>query len=471
MDSLSEGTIKLIVKSINDNYVVPVVGSNVFFFKEGSESVSVQSWVVSHLFKTVYKKECTPDDLEKFSNGYKGITHLERYHKNYVNANKKKGIAKLKICIAEIFTSDEFKNGIQIDPNVHKLLLNGHFKLILTTCCFDWSKIFHITCNKVNYEQVIYKKAQVEAQDIAILNYENIEKPTIFHLFGLLKSNNSSCVLQEDDFLLFLHCLHDKGSCPKNVKFYIEGNENFPGRNVLALGCTIPDWTFRFLLYSLKGTKYKDVSNDDDGDDFVGGFFDKSISNDIEEFLQHISYSYNDNPESLKCIADQLPPLEEKPKIFLSLCREEYDTIGKELVKKLSSKFVVWNFLENGDPYQYWGERSIQGGLKECKFIIPVITSKAIERIGQYKNEALNDINPGLLEEWERAIKNGNLCCPLYAKNLNKESLQNALKANPADTSSLYSFFFPDEEGAAGLNFESPVFTADTLYNHISKHT
>lgn len=468
MEPLSDIAIDRIVKEINNNMVVPVIGPNVFYFMRDDKPLSVQEWVVLRLFETVYGNECTSEELEEFSNGYKGISHLEKYHKKHIDNNPLKDLDPLRSYILEIFKSTDFTQGLQIDQNIYDLLLNGHFPLILTTCCFAWLKKYPITCNQTAYEQVIYKRGQVKEQDITICDNWNIAKPTIFHMFGLLKGvSDNECVLEEDEFLSFLHCLHDELSRPQNVCDYVGGTKNSPSRYVLAMGCTIPDWTFRFLLYSLKGEGYKYKSADRGGNRFLGGFFDKCISDDIEEFLQYLSYSYSDKPESLEKIAKKLPPLEGKPNIFLSLCHEEYETIGKELERKLSSKFVVWTFHKDGNPLQHWG--SIREGLEKCKFIIPVITSKTIGRMRQYKNETRNDKNPGVCEEWERAIENGNLCCPLYAKNLDKQILQNALEANPAANSSFYQFFFPRGDGAAGLCFEKPDFTADTLYNHLAK--
>ena len=100
---------------------------------------------------------------------------------------------------------------------------------------------------------------------------------------------------------------------------------------------------------------------------------------------------------------------------------------------------------------------------------MPVITSKAIDRIDDYiVPEMPNDDTSGLIEEWTRAIKIGIKCCPLYIGR-DEDRLKKAIKRNEACKDLLYSFFF-SENGNAGIPVDPDTFSSEKLYNHLKNH-
>ena len=80
------------------------------------------------------------------------------------------------------------------------------------------------------------------------------------------------------DFLRYLHCIQDTNTKPDYLKKYLEN------KYILSLGCEIPDWTFRFLLYSLKEKegRLEGISGEDM---FDGGALSKVMDDNLYSFL------------------------------------------------------------------------------------------------------------------------------------------------------------------------------------------
>lgn len=457
--------IKNIVANISANNIVPVIGPNVFYV-EGEEKMTVQQYVVQELLNNYLMDEATEQNVRNCSNGFKGMSRLFKLFKNHKKS--------LNDSIYSLYFNKDskFLSQIKINEEVQTFLKLGQFPLILTTvnyCKLEETLSFHGR----KYESVSYRKEKVKnkRQEDIILKEDKreIEYPSIFHIMGTISINRGTGVVTEDDFLKFLHCLHDTNTRPENLHEYLKLENN---KYLLTLGCDIPDWTFRFLLHSLKADERGGLHNDDAAENsFVGGAIDEHLNEDVTEFLMDIGYFPNKRISAfLNDINSSLSP-EEKPKVFLSLCSEEYDSYGSKLHQALSDRFEVWFYKYDGDQHRYWNdkEHGIENGLKSSEFILPVITPNAIDRIDDYAvPEMPNDDTSGLIEEWTRAKKYDIKCCPLYIGR-NETHLKKALKRNVACESLLWSFFFT-EDGNAGIQVDLDTFSSETLYNHLRNH-
>lgn len=461
----TEDLIKNIVANIGANNIVPVIGPNVFYV-ENEERMTVQQYVVQELLNNHLKDEATEQNIHSCSNGLKGMSRLFKLFKKH-NKSLNQSIYSL------YFNKDtKFLSQIKMDNEVQAFLQLGQFPLILTTvnyCILEESLLFHGR----KYESVSYRKQKVKnkkEEDIILKeDKREIEFPSIFHLLGTISVSPETGVVTEDDFLKFLHCLHDTNTRPENLHEYLKFENK---KYLLTLGCDIPDWTFRFLLHSLKADEYGGLHDNDAADDyFVGGAIDEQLNEDVTEFLMDIGYFPNKKIKAfLNDINSYLSP-EEKPKVFLSLCSEEYDSYGNKLYQALSDRFEVWFYKNDGDQYRYWNdpEHGIENGLKTSDYILPVITPNAIDRIDDYiVPEMPNDDTSGLIEEWTRAKKYGIKCCPLYIGR-NEIHLKKALKRNTACESLLWSFFF-SEDGNAGIHVDPETFSSETLYKLLKNH-
>ena len=451
----SASLIRDIVDNIQDqeegNRIIPIIGQGVYQVNDNGKDYSIQEFII----KSILENEKIPlrpteDNIKEYANGYRGMTELSKLCSD-------NGLTLLRQ-IKDIFSDIVNMHKISMDPDVLTFLELGEFPLILTTCNFRWLDN-HITHQGNKYTVIPYRTGK--DQDIKTEDNIIIE-PTIFHLFGYV-GQDRNVVITENDFLRYLHCIQDTNTRPEQLKKYLEN------KYILSLGCEIPDWTFRFLLYSLKEKEGRlgGVSGEDA---FDGGALSKAMDDNLYSFLSNISYFPSQNiNEFLRDVNSQLE-LKVKPNVFLSLCSDEYDKIGAPLLRLLSQFFDVWFYKYDGDEYQYWNdpECGIEVGLKASEFILPIITPNAIDKIDDYEDpEMSNDDTPGLIEEWKRAMKYNVKCCPLYIDR-NEEKLKKAIKrSNCKDL--LWSFFFSDP-GNAGLQIDLNTFSAEQLYNHIKKH-
>lgn len=359
--------------------------------------------------------------------------------------------------VGSILREETNLSKIIIDPDVFLFLEQGHFPLILTTCNFRYLE----RCIKYNgkeYETVPYRKGK--DQDIEIKD-NRLPPPTIFHLFGFAGSNEN-VVYTEDDFLCYLHYLQDTNSRPIHLKNYLED------RYILSLGCDIPDWTFRFLLYSLK-EKGGALAGQGDDKTFDGGAISKKLDEELANFLSDISYySDKDLNAFLKDINKQISP-EDKPSIFLSVNSEEYDILGEKIKSILSRRFRVWFFKDDGSP-QYW--KDIENAINECDYFMPVTTSYSVAKLldpTSAKNQ--KDVSPGIVTELRLALEHKNkfkmyhkYCIPYVtiAPQLLKTGLQSEYCKD------LWPLFY-SEDGTTHITTPLEQLTAEEIWNYIMK--
>ena len=284
-------------------------------------------------------------------------------------------------------------------------------------------------------------------QDIVLSQEDSLlEKPTVYHIFGVSKPLNR-CVLSEDDFLKYIHCLQDTNTTPYQLRQYLKD------KYLLTIGCDIPDWTFRLLLYSLKETDDSIGARGGSRDSFHGGAINPQFDDGFVSYLERIKY-YSDNRlyEFLAAVTNCLPN-EERPSIFLSICSEEYESIGKILKRKLSSRFNVWYCDDNLNGHggeAYWSE--IRKGLEQCRYFMPVITPRACVKLLRSSDviEPRHDEEGGIITEWKYALDvwrrnyapNGEKYCIPYRIDVDLNDFKRDLQSKFGGI--LFDLFFSD---------------------------
>lgn len=388
----SEDLIEDVVDGIKVNAIVPVIGDDAYYVE--GEDISVQHYLLDRVLKSAileyeYKAEAYKDGIK----GYTRLSHC---------LLKDRGLILKKLIIKEL-KKPEINSKIHLRADIKAFLDNGDFPLIIST------SIYKILANELvkEYRVVSYQKEQKAPQDISMSD-DKICQDTIYNIFGELVTH-TDCVFTDSDFLSYLHSLHDTNTCPKHLIRYLES------RHVLMLGCDIPDWTFRFLLYSLKA-KHGDLRPEQGAgglNSFVGGSLSKRINKELEIFLSDIQYlSSCQVSEFLSDINQKLQPMR-KPKLFLSCLSDEYNSAEVlELRKKLSEKFDVWfcpeQIAERGGE-AYW--KKIREGLEEADYFMPFVTDRLCFRLSRM--DAVDTIDPqpdtpnekGIVTEWKFAIQ------------------------------------------------------------------
>lgn len=453
----SKDIIDDIIEKMSENKIVPLIGSGVYHVKDGGIEKTVQEYIVEKLLENEkISTELGSSNIMKYTCGYRGMTKLERLYKKH----------KLTLYnhIRSIYKSQDFLTKLTLKPEVKKFLENGNFPLILTTCNFRYLESI---LPKYNYEDgvIAYQMAENANQDIPsnVINH-----PTIFHLLGFVQRSTKS-VITETDFLRFLHCIQDTSRSPKQLKDYLT-NKN-EERFILSLGCDMPNWTFRFLLYSLKEQDGELKGNGMD-DSFEGGAFMESLDEELEDFLSDIGYLSDDEIDSfLKTVNSFLVP-KKKPSIFLSVNNEEYDLYGECIKRKLEKYFDVWFFKEQGKP-RYW--KSIKEGIDDCDYFMPLTTSITIEKM--FRGSPLGEDGPdkeiGLITELRLALskkeeqKGNSVYCIPYLVGININLLKTALEKG--ECKDLWKLFFGDDSTVNAITTSIENFTAEEVLKYITE--
>ena len=439
-----------IVQNISVKNIVPIIGPNVFYGRDG---IPIQQYIVEEVLRKELPEYFNQETIQTTSFGIKGMNKL---HKLFRSKGK-----TLCVYLNKLFKDSEFLSKIWMDPDVLEFLRNGNFPLILTTCNF---RIINemLKYNGREYDVVSYQKEKVKGNpehDILLKeDKHSICKPAIFHLFGTLSPTQGTCVINEEEFLVYLHCLQDTNTRPENLREYLKKENN---KYLLTLGCDIPDWTFRFLLYSLKANEGKLRDENGQKDYFVGGALDKNQSEDFVDFLSDINYfPSNKVTEFLQDINPLISPAR-KPTIFLSLESGEYDSIGEDIKQRFASYFDIWVFNDRQRD-DYWN--IIEEGLQKCDLFMPVVTPSALLKIysGEVTVEIALDREPGLITEWRLAMKNGKTRNCLIC--LDKVKIEDLITAIKDKRMYLWDMFFPEEGNQA---HDISEINTDIIQSHI----
>lgn len=394
------------INKIEVGQIVPVIGDDVFYIKddEGRES-KIHDYIVTRL---IQRSGIEIDDIDIFykkaRKGFKGMTYLKRiFRENSLN---------LKNEIMKLYREEDIIQRAYLSDDVYTLLTTRKFPLIITT---SHSNILEEKLKEsgIEYRSAFYMKEKKKTgvpQDIGDTDitdeYNRLAEPTIYHILGGSISAAYDCALTENEFLQYLHHLHDTNSRPERLLEYINDQ-----RYILALGCDIPDWTLRFLLYSF----ITDISRNEQVA-FNGGVIDTKSDENLEEFLLNIDYYYEDVNQKrfIAEIISRLPEKSKRPNVFISVMTNDVNNpiykniITNEIVNVLKRKYDVWVGYErlkgkSGEPY--WKE--IRDGLEKCDYFMPIITDRLLKQFrGNISIDPQPDKEQGIITEWKYALKN-----------------------------------------------------------------
>lgn len=414
-----EKAIDAIIQGTQRKKIVPILGNNVFFIERTGddgkkERIPFLDYVTSKLLSEDINEQV---DIEKI-NHMGGVERMTRCGK-LLN-----GDSELNERLNDIFTSDEFTRSLVMADAVQKFIKCGEFQLIITASILpaDIVKgLIQKASNRNDYGSVSYR--QEKRDDIKIDN-ELIVKPTIFHLFGGFSVYANTNLLTESDLLTYLHCLNNINTAPENLRSFLRD------KSILALGCDVPDWTFRFMLYSLKAQdNSRLVTRSPFGGGVLGNVDEKS---ELKEFLEEIKYYSDDEINAiLDAVSSKLDPIQkvgDNPvtKVFISYSvdvADENNDADYNFVMSLKRRFetesglrtqvFVYNAEKDGGKVgdDYWNR--IEDSLRESKYFIPFITPYLIQKLVKLSIE-VNDgtpvikrdesSQPGVISEWLMAL-------------------------------------------------------------------
>jgi hypothetical protein len=226
----------------------------------------------------------------------------------------------------------------------------------------------------------------------------NLERPTVYHLFGRLSSSPDYAITEEDT-LEFLYSMQSESKRPHLLFDELKNN------HLLILGSTFPDWLVRFFIRIAKGGR---LSTPRDGREILA---DKKLREDpnLVLFLQHFSYRTQFFEEGgalefvdefwsrykQRCPADEpvgqpsaiqeetsvpdMPP----GSIFLSYASQDVAAVRKIRDALEAVGLDVWfdkRQLEWGDDFG----AKIKRNIRACSFFAPVISVSTDKRSEGY---------------------------------------------------------------------------------------
>lgn len=357
------------------NNIIPIIGNEmVVFVDSNGKEISFQQHII----------EKYANDKGKYDEHKLDAMQAQSYYGLSVLSNNNKGFLD-EYCR---YVKEGIKNGsIRLKSSVLSFLKVFKFPIIITTICFD------IIEHGLNSKELFYpSKHYIPHNPKMDINgdVENNSLPDkcVYHLFGSAEQDAQDWVYDEEQLFFFLKSLNDYNHGAKGVANRIQNGRY----RLLVLGCELPNWLFRFLLYPIQ-EKRKTRQ---------GYWLNvKDPESSFETFLNDINYLPAKDIDNIITKAKDLfnpdimfPEIENNQRnhfdIFLSYASEDR-SIAFEIYNILHDNhhLSVWmdkrgeSEIAPGDPY--W--ENIQEGIKESDHYMPIVTEHFIEK---YSNPSSN---------------------------------------------------------------------------------
>ena len=348
--------------------IVPIIGDDTIVYREkdSGEEIPFQEFILREFQRKYPYVEVNDADVVSIrERGYYGLSLMSQYYErrflddfmDFVNDNR---------------------SCIKLKDEVLDFLVTFNFPIIITTVCFDI--IEQQLKGKIeDYKSIWYR-----------LNKENRTLPArcVYHIFGQAK-DGSKWVSDEDLLLSFLlsHNHNDFGA--KGLTDYLKENE----KKLLALGCNLPNWLFRFLWQptqagrtgSMKTTQGYWINKEKPEDSFENFLKKKNFSADeqVKEILEDATKSLQE--ELLREAEERSAEInaEEHFDVFISYASEDRQvaTVIFEALRNINVK--AWfddrgkGEITPGSPY--W--EKIQNGIQHSAHYMPIVTGKWMEKM------------------------------------------------------------------------------------------
>ena len=350
------------------NTIVPIIGDDTIVYrdKDSGKEIPFQEFILQEFQKRYPHVEVSDADIVSMrERGYYGLSLMSQYYEwrflddfmAFVNDNR---------------------SCIKLKDEVLEFLVTFNFPIIITTVCFD----------------IIEKQLEGKIEDYKSiwyrLNKENSTLPArcVYHIFGQAK-DGAKWVSDEDLLLSFL-LSHNHNDCgAKGLTDYLKENE----KKLLALGCNLPNWLFRFLWQptqtgrtaNLKTTQGYWINKEKPEDSFENFLKKKNFSADeqVKEILMDATKQLQEELQREAEERNSQIDAEEHFDVFISYASEDRQiaTAIFEALKNMNVK--AWlddrgrGEITPGSPY--W--EKIKNGIKHSAHFMPVITGNWMHKL------------------------------------------------------------------------------------------
>lgn len=209
--------------------VVPILGDDIFHITvPGGDRISMHRYLLDCFIDEYGDPGLSPDDRDMIvRGGYYGLSKLERLFPSDFETDYRR------------YIRDARRAGrLVMDDTVRLFIEAFAFPLVITTTAFD---IIESSVASPRYATRSYSPGG----DNSLLL--SPAAPTVYHIFGTI-ADGAQWVYDEDKLLEFLHALHNADTTSRALRRYIDSRNC----RLMAIGCNLPDWLFRFLWYPIK---------------------------------------------------------------------------------------------------------------------------------------------------------------------------------------------------------------------------
>lgn len=372
---MTEKEIQELVRNFNDrkDFIVPVIGEDFLFYVDDAHlndrfapegSVPLQQYLVDNYLPDVTEQTKNIRDRMIEADWYYFLTLLDKTIKNF----------------GTIYTNVLKDAHVKLSKEIVLFLEQNNFPFILTTLTTD---VIERTVGDRQYKAMWYHT------NWAPNTLYPIEQPTVFHLMG--DSKSFSFVKNENDLVLFLDNLLSTEHGPNGIF------SQLTDKALMVLGCELPDWVFRLLLYHMDKIGFDGKKQ---GFWFTGPEImvgtpgqEKPLSREMTlsqlDFLDQIRFQHLSD---LKKILPLLLPGSDtddfnqrhgfKYDIFLSYAGGDVD-FKNAVARKLQDQYPqlkIWAAPERtqqgGD---YW--ENIQKGIQQSRYFMPLISFEYLAKM------------------------------------------------------------------------------------------
>lgn len=374
-----------------NNQIVPIIGEEMFSY----EGKMLREYVVGKMLST-------DDDINKYCNdSYYGLQRLcEKVgERNYVDVMNE-------------------LNPV-MDENLKNFLTTFQFDVIITTSPFPFiEKVLNEALGSdFKYEQIWYSiDNNTGNQNDIFSKKEGDQECTkkIIHIFG----DDVRGVFDEKGLLNYLHGISVESMAQGSIPWHL--NQYMKNKQIMVIGCDLPNWIFRFLWRSVKNfdnSRDEYWMNDNEKKEEKTSFNDFlnqvkftrcGLSDEAKRIMQRAcELKIQDEENRQKQSENQLQQFEYD--IFISHSGDEHGTEVARKIRDILSemdlgvrKIKVWidkTEKQNNVDGQY--QRKWEDAIVNSRFFMPVVSGKYLERMF----DSVNNPNVSLKQETDYAIK------------------------------------------------------------------
>jgi TIR domain len=383
----------LLISTIKQREVIPVIGPDLIRVSLGDESVTYERYVAHQLAqKPEYR--LTDGDLSPL-----GVTVEQATLNDVMSVCVKKRPDQWPIELHSKVWQIVNEAQLLATPALTQLAQISHFDLFVTST-FD-PLLERVLGTAGTLETRVYRGSALD--DIGDLQKARRDgRRFLYYLFGRAERGKYDFAICEVEILRFLIKLHDARYRPKRLF------DELRDKHLLLLGVNFSDWLARFFLWLAKGRGNVSLPNRElreyladpkVGKDrslvlFLEHFSDTTrvVGIEPDEFVAELHRRWSEEASSTVQPGSQPPTEMPKGAIFLSYSRTDRASVEALYAKLNRESIPVWYDagLQAGDV---WKEK-IRKYIDSCSVFIPLVSMEALRRE-----------RAEFREEWQQAVE------------------------------------------------------------------